>query len=52
VGGAPGDRQRKAGEKEVKGRNARAEFKSCAGNSSRACKANPCVVGGDPGGEA
>jgi hypothetical protein len=47
VEGAPGDRLRKAGEKEVK-----TEIESCAGKSSRACKANPCVVGGDPGGEA
>lgn len=45
--GAPGDRQRKAGEEEVK-----TETKSCAGKSSRACKANPCAVGGDPGSEA
>jgi hypothetical protein len=47
VGGAPGDRLRKAGEKEVQ-----TEIESCAGKSSRACKANPCAVGGDPGSEA
>jgi hypothetical protein len=44
VGHAPGDRPRKAGEKKLK-----TEIESCAGNNSRACKANPCAVGGDSG---